>query len=130
MRAWLQRLMAGRYGGDHLGRFLCVVSLVLLVLARFSWGGFYYLGLGLLVYSYYRMFSRNLTARYAEERWYLGKRAAVLAWYAHVKQRFALRRQYRYFRCPYCRQTLRLPRGRGRISIHCPKCGTQFVRKS
>ena len=38
------------------------------------------------------------------------------------------RRLYHYYRCPQCRQKLRVPRGRGRIQISCPRCGTQFIK--
>lgn len=130
MRERFRRFMIGRYGGDQLGSFLSAAALVLFVLGLFGHKVFYYLGLGVLVWSYFRMFSRNLTARRAENQWYLGKRAVVQRQAAQWRQRFALRRTYRYFRCPRCQQELRVPRGRGRISISCPKCGTQFVKKS
>lgn len=130
MKAWLQRFMAGRYGGDSFGNFLCGASLVCLALGLFVWDVFYYLGLAMLIYSYFRILSRNLHKRYAENQWYLGKRDAVLRMVNKYKLRFAQRKTYRYFRCPHCRQELRVPRGRGRISIHCPKCGTQFIKNS
>lgn len=130
VRAWLQRMMAGRYGGDPLGRFLCVASLVCMVLGLLWWDLLYYAGFVLLGYSYFRMLSRNIPKRYAENQWYMAKSAAARQRLAQLRQRFALRRQYRYFRCPHCAQQLRVPRGHGRISINCPKCGTQFIKKS
>ena len=50
--------------------------------------------------------------------------------FGQLQQRFALRKTYRYFSCPHCRQQVRVPKGRGKISITCPKCGTQFIKKS
>lgn len=129
MRAWLQRFMSGRYGSDAFGNFLCVVSLICLVLGLFV-GIFYYIGLALLIYTYFRMLSRNVSKRYAENQMFLQKSAGVRAMFARFKQRFALRKTYRYFSCPRCKQQIRVPKGRGRISITCPKCGTQFIKKT
>ena len=86
--------------------------------------------LAVLIYSYVRIFSRNIPKRAAENRWYLAKQAAVSQRFSSMKTRWRMRQTYRYFRCPHCRQELRVPRGRGRISITCPKCGTSFIKKS
>ena len=129
MRAWLQRFMSGRYGSDAFGNFLCVVSLICLVLGLFV-GIFYYIGLALLIYTYFRMLSRNVSKRYAENQMFLQKSAGVRAKFARFKQRFVLRKTYRYFSCPRCKQQIRVPKGRGRIAITCPKCGTQFIKKT
>ncbi|MDD4850829.1 MAG: hypothetical protein PHO10_09065 [Gemmiger sp.] len=130
MKAWFQRFMSGRYGNDQFSSFLCVTSLVLLLLGMFVSGILYYLGLGLLVYCYFRMLSRNLQKRRAENQWYLQRRAVVTGWFSKYKTRFSQRATYRYFRCPRCHQEIRVPRGRGKISISCPKCGTQFIKRS
>ena len=130
MREKLRRFMAGRYGGDAFGQFLAGAALVLFVLGLLFRRGFYWLGLAVLAYSYYRMFSRDITRRRAENDWYWQKRQIAVRKFGQLRRRFALRRSYRYFRCPQCKQQLRVPRGRGQISINCPKCGAQFVRKS
>ena len=117
MKAWLQRFMSGRYGGDQFSGFLSIAAL-------------YWVGLAVLIYSYVRIFSRNIPKRAAENRWYLAKQAAVSQRFSSMKTRWRMRQTYRYFRCPHCRQELRVPRGRGRISITCPKCGTSFIKKS
>lgn len=129
-RAWLQRFMAGRYGGDAFGAFLNAAALVCMLLGLILWRLLYYVGFALLGYSYFRMLSRDLAKRAGENQWYLARRTAFLQWLAPYRQRFAMRKTYRYFTCPHCRQTLRLPRGRGKVSITCPKCGTQFIKKS
>ena len=130
VREKLRRFMLGRYGGDQLGHFLAWAALVLFVLGMLSKRAFYWLGLAVLVYSYWRMFSRDIARRRAENSWYLQQRAVFLRKCGQLRNRFALRKTYRYFRCPQCRQQLRIPRGRGQVSIHCPKCGADFVRKS
>ena len=134
MRAWFQRFMSGRYGGDAFSNFLSLAALVVVVLGLFVPGLFGmllgWLGWAALIYSYYRIFSRNIPRRAAENRWFLAQRYAVQESFASARTRFAQRKVYRYFRCPRCRQQLRVPRGRGRISITCPKCGTSFIKKS
>lgn len=126
--------MSGRYGGDAFSNFLSLAALVVVVLGLFVPGLFGmllgWLGWAVLIYSYYRIFSRNIPKRAAENRWFLAQRYAVQQRFASARTRFAQRKVYRYFRCPRCRQQLRVPRGRGRISITCPKCGTSFIKKS
>ena len=129
MKAWFQRFMSGRYGSDTFGNFLCVTALVCLVIGLFM-GIFYYIGLLLLLYAYFRMLSRNVHKRYAENIAFMQKTAGVRAKFGQLQQRFSLRKTYRYFSCPHCRQQVRVPKGRGKISITCPKCGTQFIKKS
>lgn len=129
MKAWFQRFMSGRYGNDQFGNFLCIAGLVFLLLGLF-FHGLYYVGLVIVVYCYFRMLSRNVQKRYAENQWFLAKRSKVTGWFAGIKQRSAMRKTYHYYRCPHCNQQLRIPRGRGRISITCPKCGTSFIKKS
>ena len=131
MKEKFRRFMAGRYGGDDLNQFLCIASLAFLVVAMISHVRLlYYAGLALLLYSYYRMFSRNISKRTAENyRFYTFKENLASGWRSKRSQ-WASRKQYRYYTCPQCKQKLRVPRGRGRIQISCPRCGTQFIKKS
>lgn len=73
MKEKLQRFMWGRYGNDRFNQFLMIVALVCLALSFFGLRIFYVLALALLVYVYYRMFSRNMSKRSAENQWYLKK---------------------------------------------------------
>lgn len=130
MKAWFQRFMSGRYGFDQLNGFLCILSLILVVLGAWLSGFLYWLGLALLLWCYFRIFSRNIQKRYAENMKYLSLQNQAKDWLARQKLRFDQRKVYRYFKCPHCRQSIRVPRGRGRISITCPKCGTSFIKKS
>lgn len=122
--------MSGRYGFDQLNGFLCILSLILVVLGAWLSGFLYWLGLALLLWCYYRIFSRNIQKRYAENMKYLSLQNQAKDWLARQKLRFDQRKVYRYFKCPHCKQSIRVPRGRGRISITCPKCGTSFIKKS
>lgn len=134
MKERLIRLMAGRNGNDALNRFLLAVDLVLLLLATFLPSGarrfFYPLFLIVLVLTYYRMFSRNLYKRQAENAKYWELRSRFLGGFRLLKERWVQRKDYCFFCCPSCRTNLRVPRGRGKIKIVCRKCGTSFVRKT
>nr|WP_297175455.1 hypothetical protein [uncultured Agathobaculum sp.] len=128
---FLRRLMAGRYGSDQLNTALLVLGLVLIALQMVT--GWRWMGIAILILlllCYFRMFSRNIRARYAENQVFLRWWGPVLARLRGARLRFADRKTHRYFKCPQCKQRLRVPRGRGKINITCPHCRTQFVRKS
>lgn len=134
MREKLLRFMQGRNGNDAFNRFLITMELVLLLigllLRGFAARLFNTLFLLLLVYVYFRMFSRDLYKRSAENAWYWEKRNRVVAKFRLLKERWLQRKDFRFFSCPSCHSTLRVPKGRGKIKIVCRKCGTSFVRKS
>jgi predicted membrane protein len=131
MREKFRQFMAGRYGTDALNQFLNIAAIVLLLLALITRVGlFSTLALIALVLCYYRTFSRNIAKRTEENyKFYTAKERAA-ARISTYKDMWANRKQYRYYRCPKCHQKLRVPRGRGRIQISCPRCGDQFVKKS
>ena len=108
-----------------------VVVLVMLVLSMVTRIGiFYWMGIGLMIYSTWRMFSKNVSARYQENQKYLNFRYGLAVKKDKWKKRWQQRKTYRFFKCPQCKQTVRVPKGRGKICITCPKCRTEFVKKS
>ena len=120
--------MYGRYGMDELNIFLLVavvtLNLVSLLLSRLG-AVCAVIGMlvnlvsyGVLFWYLYRFLSRNLEKRILENR-------SFLTWKTRIKDR-----QNRYYRCPNCKQTVRVPKGRGKICIKCPKCSEKFIRKS
>ena len=128
---FLRRFMAGRYGNDQLNAALLILGLVLIVIEMLTgWGWMGMFILALLILCYFRMFSRNIQARYAENQKFLRWWGPVQNRLRNARMRFADRKTHRYFKCPQCRQRLRVPRGRGKINITCPHCHTQVVRKS
>ncbi len=123
IRNGLRNFMAGRYGHDKLNMTILVLGVVLCVLAMFTPWAAVKLGLtvasyALMLWAMFRCFSRNTYKRYRENRKYL----MLLD---RVKDR-----EHRYFECPKCRQPVRVPRGKGKISITCPKCKEKFVKKT
>ena len=131
MREKLRQFMIGRYGTDGLNQFLSITSLVLLLIAIISRVNlFTYLGAALLIFCYYRTSSRNISKRTEENYKFYTLKDRVDNKFKGWKEQWANRKVYHYYRCPQCRQKLRVPRGRGRIQISCPRCGTQFIKKS
>ena len=127
---FLRRLMYGRYGSDALNQFLMVIALVLLIPWFFThWAIFSILILALIILIYCRMFSRNIYKRSAENQ-------KFLAWFTPIQRKLAGRKMqmqdkaHRYYKCPACGRTLRVPRGRGRIEITCPHCKRKFTKKT
>jgi len=130
MREKLIRFMRGRYGNDRLGQAMLVVALVCVALSLFRIPFISTIGMVVLILTYYRMFSRNIARRAAENQKYM-----QLEWKARAKlqrrrQALAQRKTHRVYKCPNCKQKIRVPRNRGRIAISCRKCGTEFIRKT
>lgn len=121
--AGYRRFMQGRYGGDKLNIALVWISfgayivslLIPFAAAKLVLMVVYY---GLLGWAIFRMLSRNTYKRYQENRKYL-------QFLDRIKDR-----EHRYFDCPRCRQQVRVPRGKGKIAITCPKCKEKFVKKT
>lgn len=131
MREKLRRFMIGRYGTDGLNQFLSIASLVLLLIAIVSRISlFTWLSAAPLLFCCYRTFSRNISKRTEENYKFYTLKDRVDNKFRGLKEQWANRKVYHYYRCPQCRQKLRVPRGRGRIQISCPRCGTQFIKKS
>lgn len=131
MREKFARFMAGRYGMDSLGRFTMALTLIFIVLNYFTrnrlvpllaWAG--------IILTYYRMFSRNTYKRSAENQRYLHHTAKLRHWFYTQKNLFAQRKTHHIYKCPSCKQKIRIPKGKGRIEIRCPKCGATFIKKS
>lgn len=131
MRERLTRLMMDRYGFDEYSKFLSVVALVLLVLNFFSHSGiFYILAIAAIVYIYYRVLSRDHSKRYRENVKYIQLKDRVTGIFRREKSYMEQRKTHHIYTCKGCRQKIRIPKGKGRIEITCPKCGYKFVEKS
>ena len=123
--------MQGRYGADQMGQMLSAVSMVFLIISLFSRNqAWFLLAVIGIVYNYFRMFSKNISKRYAENQKYLKMTVGIRRKLASWKSQLAQRKIYHIYRCPGCKQKIRVPRGHGKIEIRCPKCNTRFVKKS
>lgn len=131
MRERIQRFMMGRYGNDQLNQFIFVIAIISMVIELFThWSLFYILALVLLIYGYVRAFSKNINKRYEENMRFMEKKDAIMNRFHKEKYYASRRKDYHIYTCPQCRQKIRIPRGKGKISITCPKCRTSFIKKS
>ena len=131
MREKLQRFMAGRYGNDQFNKFLIYVSLIILIVSIFvRFAPVYFVALAALIWAYFRMFSKNVYARSAENDKFLGMTSKIRSSFSVKKSQFQQRKVSRFYKCPGCGQVVRVPKGKGRIRITCPKCHTEFEKKT
>ncbi len=127
--------MVGRHGNDQLNLFLLAVDAVLLIVGSVFGGSaagrvLMALAFALLAVIYFRMFSRNTVRRQDENSKYLRARYRVLGKYRCIRERWVQRKDYKFFTCPSCKATLRVPRGQGSINIVCRQCGNSFKGKT
>lgn len=125
------KFMYGRYGVDSFGKFTVAVAFIFIILANIMDSGILStLAWACLFYSYFRMFSKNVYKRSSENQLFLAKTAKIRGWFFKQKNMFAQRKTHCIFKCPTCKQKIRVPKGKGRIEIRCPKCNTKFIKKS
>jgi len=131
MQVGLEKFMRGRNGVDQFTLFILVASAAVLLFARIFGLHLlrlvYYAG---VIWALYRTFSRSLFRRRRENQLFLEKNRAAGAWLKVQRRIFQERNTHRHFKCPNCKQRLRVPKGRGKITISCAKCGEKFSRKS
>lgn len=139
---------------------LAMLMLVLNIFFGSKTTVFYWLIWVFLLLSYFRMFSKNIEKRYNENTRFLqirekvtrlfGKKRSGSSQGASYAKRDTYRsyeqaynnartgpssnmrsdKDHRIFRCPNCDQRVRVPRGRGKIEITCPRCSHRFVKRS
>ena len=117
-----RQFMTGRYGTDKLNSVILTTGLIVCLIGVFVGGlastFLTLISYGLMIWAMFRTFSRNTYKRYQENRKFL----MVLD---RLKDR-----DHRYFSCPKCKQSVRVPRGKGKIAITCPRCRERFIKKS
>ena len=122
-KAAFRHFMLGRYGTDKLNIAILLTGFLLSVISMFVWIPIVnilltFLSYSLMIWAIFRCFSRNTYKRYRENRKYLQLRERLKD------------KENRYFECPRCHQTVRVPRGKGKIAITCPKCKEKFIKKT
>ena len=117
-----RQFMVGRYGTDKLNSVILTTGLIVCLIGVFVGGlastFLTMISYGLMIWAMFRTFSRNTYKRYQENRKFL----MVLD---RLKDK-----DHRYFSCPKCKQSVRVPRGKGKIAITCPRCKERFIKKS
>jgi hypothetical protein len=134
MKQKFAKFMYGRYGMDELSRFLSFAALIFLfasiLLTQTAKSIVFIIAAAILVFTYYRILSKNYEKRRAENLRYLSFRQGISD---HLKLRRDMWKQrgdFKFFKCPSCKSVLRVPKGKGKVRIVCKKCGTAFEKKT
>ena len=132
--------MYGRNGMDQLSQFMLYLSLFLMIVSAILFSALRRSSIAatilddaaivILLFSYFRAFSRKVEKRRKENLKYLNAIYPISNWFRLKRQRFEMRKNYKLFLCPKCKTTLRVPKGKGRINLTCPRCHTKFEGKS
>lgn len=136
LREQIQRMMYGRYGNDQLGMFCFGLYVMFWIVSLGFRGTFFGRILSVADYVFviiyfFRFFSRNIYQRQRENQKFLSVRNQVKNYFKFLRLRYQERSgTKKLYRCPKCHQMIRVPRGRGRIEITCPKCHFAFIKKT
>lgn len=119
----IKQWLASRYGVDALSWFLLICSVVVYILSIFMFSNILnFVFIFIALYNLTRIFSRNYVQRDRENRFYLRKTSKIRS----MLNRTKMRKTHRLFKCPTCKQIVRIPKGKGDVVVHCPKCKTAF----
>lgn len=131
MKEKFRKFMIGRYGVDSLSKFMLGTAVVLLVFAMGFRNNFLNtLACLLVLLCYFRMFSRNYQKRAEENQKFLELKGKAATFLKREKEYFEQRKTHHIYKCPSCKQKIRVPKGKGKICITCPKGHTEFIKKS
>lgn len=126
-----RKFMYGRYGFDRLTRDFVLLSMLFTLISSFTgFLPFYALGYIVLICALFRTFSKNIPKRSRENQIYIQMTSSLGKKLMNVKQILVGTKTHKYFRCNSCKQIIRVPRGKGNVCITCPKCKSEFVKRS
>lgn len=130
IRNAIQRFMYGRYGNDPLNLFLMGLYLLLYLAFVFVQAELlYWISFALLLVTLFRLLSRNIERRRMENAKFMKAAGPLISWF-HMRRNIHRDKEHVYFKCPSCGQRLRVPRGKGQITVTCRACGASFQEKS
>jgi hypothetical protein len=126
-----RNFMAGRYGTDQLTLALLIAGMILTFLGdAFVWYSLTLISYAVFFTCIFRTTSKNILARQKENIKFLQYWNPLKTWGKTKYSILKSSRNYKYFKCPNCKQELRVPRGKGKIAVTCKKCNTKFITKS
>lgn len=135
MKDKLVKFMYGRNGVDELAKFECGLLFVPLILSFFARVPIINLlleivSIGLFIHIYFRIFSKNKIKRFDENQKFVVWKFNFLVKFDKKKNRLQQMKDYRFYKCPSCKQQVRVPKGHGKICVTCPRCKSEFIRRS
>ena len=130
LQQWIQRLFIGRNGIDQLTILALGLAGVFALLVAFTnFAGFAFVYLAAILYAVWRSASKHIGKRRAENQRFL-KLGRSVAGGMRLRGRIIKEwPTHRYLKCPQCKARLRLPKGKGKVTVLCTKCKHSFARK-
>lgn len=126
-----RKFMYGRYGFDQLGNALICFSIFILIITSFTKLGLlsilYYIP---LAYAIFRILSKNIQKRAKENMIYYKYYSVFIKKLKNIKLDLIGTKTHKYYHCPQCKQSIRVPRDKGKIAITCPKCKREFTKRT
>lgn len=127
MKEKFMKFIEGRYGVDSLNRFLSFIIIILLIVSIITRKSILSsIALVLLVISYFRIFSKNISKRYEENQKFLESTKPLRDKWNSFNRKFKDRKVYKYVKCPNCNLEMRVPKNKGKIKITCKNCKEKF----
>ncbi len=127
----LSRFFYGRNGLDNLAKTCNILAIVLFIINIFAQNlVIYFIWVVLFGYSVFRVYSRNIPKRYAENQKFLKLTEVPRKYAKFLRIQWRDRSVSRNYICKNCHQQIRVPKGKGRIEIRCPKCGERFIKRT
>lgn len=128
---WLRRMMAGRHGPDELSFAILVLFMICWVLSLFFPSSIWMiLEIIVIFLCYFRMFSKNHYKRSQENAKFLHFFNPIRSKFRLTKKHFQERKTHKFFKCPNCKQEMRVPKGKGEVTVTCPKCKNKFDKRT
>ena len=126
----LRNLLIGRNGVDALAVALMVTGAVINFILSVTPSGYFRL-LGYIPYilALLRIFSTNIEKRRKENDAFI---RYITPWKNHFEKKLRQKQDvdHKYYDCPGCGRTLRVPKNRGKIKISCPHCSREFTKRT
>ena len=131
MRQRLMDFMRGRNGTDQLSMCMMWGACLLVFIDVFVRSSVLStVAFVTFIFAYFRVFSKNIGKRRDENTWFLNKTYKLRMWGKNKKSHMQTRKTHHIYRCPECKQKIRIPKGKGKIEIRCPKCSARFIKNS
>ncbi|MGI6529224.1 MAG: hypothetical protein ACOX3J_05990 [Clostridia bacterium] len=127
---FFKRFMHGRYGMDQLSFTLLIIALIILIISRLLLPILGYFALAIVVYAYYRFFSKDIKKRQGENMKFLSVAKPMQMKIKNKRLLIFGTKTHKYYKCPKCKQMLRVPKNKGLIQITCSRCKKEFIKKT
>lgn len=133
----MRDVMSRRCGLDELNNFIILIGFIFILISLFSqkWV-FTLLGAFFVILCYVRVFSKKLDKRRKENDFYMRYMGRVVEVVRYIKLCVRMKmktikdEEYAYFVCSTCKQIVRVPKGKNKVNIRCPKCNMTFIRRT